>query len=549
MEWLPRLESRRKISCHSNNQVVVVTKGVEMKQESEQFKIEATPVIDLKKSPVTDLWDNEKTEVYLEDEAGGTAYLLTAEGDYIPISAFPFVVGRGNECDLVLNKKGMSRKHAEIVFQSGRFVINDLDSLNGLKVNGYKVARVILEEGDSIKLGEVTLIFTSSKNAVDSKLGDGEISSASSLAGASVKNPGKKGKSLLYVVASLAVLIIAGAGVYLVSGKSLLNKANQQVVSVPNPGAASSVREKTDEAAPNSGVAESGPTQGSADVSASQESQVQDATLVDPTAPPPSIAFSSGAQGPIAPPPPVEDKKPALPKTMAKAEPVKKPATASAAPAVKTVVKPSVTPRIDSPPFSASVASAVGNVDARYLSGDIDGLLKEMGQALKSSRAGDAAYRNKYNAYASMYGKYTAGKQAYIEGRTAEAFSQWSSFLAEEKAMFGGKRSTMANATVSKMADGYAALGNESAKAGRNHEAYKYWQKSVSYGDSVAARIALDAANQKSKQLYRQALRLEYVNSERAKQLWKQVMDIVPPGTEYYTKASSKLAWYEKWGA
>jgi hypothetical protein len=148
-----------------------------------------------------------------------------------------------------------------------------------------------------------------------------------------------------------------------------------------------------------------------------------------------------------------------------------------------------------------------------------------------------------------MYGKYTAGKQAYIEGRTADAFAQWSSFLAEEKAIFGSKRSAMASATVSKMADGYAALGNESAKAGKNHEAYKYWQKSVSYGDSVAARIALDAANQKSKQLYRQALRLEYVNTERAKQLWKQVMDTVPPGTEYYTTASSKLAWYEKWGA
>ncbi len=523
-----------------------------MKQESEQFKIEATPVIDLKKSPVTDLWDNEKTEVYLEDEAGGTAYLLTAEGDYIPISAFPFVVGRGNECDLVLNKKGMSRKHAEIVFQSGRFVINDLDSLNGLKVNGYKVARVILEEGDSIKLGEVTLIFTSSKNSVDTKVGDGELSRTASPLGSNARSSSTKGKSVLYAIAGLAVLVIAGAGLFLVKGNSLLNSANQQVVSVPNPGGANSAREKTDEVDPASGVAQSGTSQvaGGADVSTAQESRVQDAPVVDPTAPPPSIAFSSGAQGPIAPPPPqVEDKKPSSTNTMAKAEPAKKPATASAAPAARPVVKSSVTPRIDSPSVSASVASAVGNVDARYLSGDIDGLLKEMGQALKSSRVGDTSYRNKYNAYVSMYGKYTAGKQAYIEGRTAEAFSQWSSFLAEEKAMFGGKRSTMANATVSKMADGYAALGNESAKAGRNHEAYKYWQKSVSYGDSVAARIALDAANQKSKQLYRQALRLEYVNSERAKQLWKQVMDIVPPGTEYYTKASSKLAWYEKWGA
>ena len=90
---------------------------------------------------------------------------------------------------------------------------------------------------------------------------------------------------------------------------------------------------------------------------------------------------------------------------------------------------------------------------------------------------------------------------------------------------------------------------NEAAKSGKSQDAYKNWQKALSYGDSVAARIAIDAANQKSQQLYRQALRLEYVNADRAKELWREVLTLVPPGTEYYTKASSKLAWYDKWGS
>ncbi|MBL4623543.1 MAG: FHA domain-containing protein, partial [Flavobacteriales bacterium] len=110
-------------------------------------------------------WDNDKTEVYMDsDEDEAAASLIDADGDVHPITAFPYVLGRGTECDLVLNGKGLSRKHVEIIFQSGRFVINDLDSLNGLKVNGYKVSRVILEEGDAIKLGEVHLTFTSGES-------------------------------------------------------------------------------------------------------------------------------------------------------------------------------------------------------------------------------------------------------------------------------------------------------------------------------------------------------------------------------------------------
>lgn len=522
-----------------------------MKQESEQFKVEATPVIDLKKSPVSDMWDNEKTEVYLEDEAGGTAFLLTSEGDYIPISAFPFVIGRGNECDLVLNKKGMSRKHAEIVFQSGRFVVNDLDSLNGLKVNGYKVARVILEEGDSIKLGEVTLVFTASKSGSESKTASAESTPTSNPFGGSTQAASGSGRKVLYGLAAVSLLAIAGAGVYSMMGNSLMNVANQRIVSVPNPTATSQNQEKVEEVAAASStekaVASAATSPAAAEVPASE-------VAVDPTAPPPSIALAPSAKGPSAPPAPADEPlpPPVVPKAPVKPEPVKPAAVAKVVQqpkAASKVVQPAK-PLVASPaPVAIPIVSSTSNIDARYLSGDVDGLLREMNQAIKGNRSGDTAYRNKYSAISSMYSKYAAGKQAFLEGRQAEAFNQWSAFIAEEKALFGAKRSVMASASISKMADGYAALGNEAAKTGKNHEAYKYWQKSLSYGDSVAARIALDAANQKSKQLYRQALRLEYVNTERAKELWKQVMDTVPPGTEYYTKASSKLAWYDKWGA
>lgn len=513
-----------------------------MKQESEQFKIESTPVIDLKRAPVSDVWDNEKTEVYLEDDGGaGAAYLLTSEGDYLPISAFPFIIGRGNECDLVLNRKGISRKHAEIVFQSGRFVVNDLDSLNGLKVNGYKVARVILEEGDSIRLGEVNLVFTSSKQSSGGKSPD--VVNTPTGAGATGEMKLEKSRVVKKVaigIASLSLVVIAGAVAYKFIPALNVNDINQRIISAPNPTPVPSQEEKPVDTAVAAVATVAEPV--------TEVSIVEPAVpVVDPTAPPPSIGGIDSARDVAAlNPPKAPEKKVTVPVEKPKPrETVPKASVAKANPVVKSTPQPIIESKVVVP--NGSTAS--NSLDSRYLTGDVDALLNEMKAAIGSSRAADASYRNRYNAFVSLYNKYSSGKQAYIEGRKGEALQHWAAFLKEEKALLGGKKSVMASSVIPKVADEYLQLGNDAARTGKHHAAYKYWQSSLSFGDSVPARIALDAADQKSKQLYRQALRLEYVNTEKAKALWKQVMELVPPGTEYYTKSSSKLAWYEKWGA
>lgn len=531
-----------------------------MKQESEQFKIEATPVIDLKRTSVAD-WDNEKTEVYLEDEnGGGTAFLVTSEGDYIPISAFPFVIGRGNECDLVLNRKGISRKHAEIVFQSGRFVVNDLDSLNGLKVNGYKVARVILEEGDSIKLGEVFLVFrTSKENASPGVIASSNVQNSANVGDVNLiggRLPGQKRKTT-FVVASIVLIASLGSVAYYQFGGALTGNVGKQIVVVANPVTNENQQESQDKATPPPA------TNVSPEISVPQN--VVDEEVADLAAPPPTIANLIE--------PPVGNKN-ALPASadFASEKVIAKSNTKVFPPAVKSqqvkqtpvVAKNGVSVKQTSNaipsnsnalktkgnnPVVQSQTVAQSNIDARYLSGNVDALLSEMRSASAGSLSNDTGFKFKHEQLNALYAKYTAGKQAMIEGRKSEAFALWNTFLNEEKRLYGSKKSVMAATVSTKLADEYVAQGNESAKAGKKHEAYKLWTKSLSYGDSTPARIALDAANQKSKQLYRQALRLEYVNTEKAKELWRQVMEVVPPGTEYHTKASSKLAWYDKWGA
>ena len=68
-------------------------------------------------------------------------------------------IGRGKENDLVLDSLYISRTHAELRYENGIFTIADLGSAGGIYVNGEKVNRCILSEGDVITLANTHLIF------------------------------------------------------------------------------------------------------------------------------------------------------------------------------------------------------------------------------------------------------------------------------------------------------------------------------------------------------------------------------------------------------
>jgi diguanylate cyclase (GGDEF)-like protein len=64
------------------------------------------------------------------------------------------VIGRGKECTIRVDDPGISRNHARIVRQGpGSYLVEDLDSRNGTFVNGQRMARQELSEGDRVGLG------------------------------------------------------------------------------------------------------------------------------------------------------------------------------------------------------------------------------------------------------------------------------------------------------------------------------------------------------------------------------------------------------------
>jgi|GEM_PF-1421691 hypothetical protein len=84
------------------------------------------------------------------EKSGRLSFALTSRS---------FQMGRGPENDLVIDDPMVSRIHARIEFDGKGWILRDLGSSNGTRVNGSPVGSVVLSAGDVIKVGESSLEF------------------------------------------------------------------------------------------------------------------------------------------------------------------------------------------------------------------------------------------------------------------------------------------------------------------------------------------------------------------------------------------------------
>ena len=71
----------------------------------------------------------------------------------------PTIVGRGETAQVQIADTHASREHCKVFEQGGAWVVADLNSRNGFKVNGVQTTRKNLNNGDKIVIGETTLEF------------------------------------------------------------------------------------------------------------------------------------------------------------------------------------------------------------------------------------------------------------------------------------------------------------------------------------------------------------------------------------------------------
>jgi hypothetical protein len=87
--------------------------------------------------------------------------LLLVDGKRVVVGPSGATIGRGRQADVVLNDPNVSRQHAEIRPRGGSWVLADLGSTNGSKLNGRQIeGSEVLRDGDEIELGESAMTFT-----------------------------------------------------------------------------------------------------------------------------------------------------------------------------------------------------------------------------------------------------------------------------------------------------------------------------------------------------------------------------------------------------
>jgi len=76
-------------------------------------------------------------------------------------------LGRSEECTLQILDSGVSRQHCRLTREGLRFFIEDLGSRNGTYVNGRRISKVELQDGDKVQLGRTTILRFSLQDALD----------------------------------------------------------------------------------------------------------------------------------------------------------------------------------------------------------------------------------------------------------------------------------------------------------------------------------------------------------------------------------------------
>lgn len=69
------------------------------------------------------------------------------------------LIGRAPTNDLRFKDESMSREHAVILWEDSVYTIEDLQSTNGIRVNGKKQRSAELEDGDEVVIGQTHITF------------------------------------------------------------------------------------------------------------------------------------------------------------------------------------------------------------------------------------------------------------------------------------------------------------------------------------------------------------------------------------------------------
>lgn len=102
-----------------------------------------------------------------------SAYLIMINGRTVgrmhKLGSGETQLGRAPDAEVLIEDEGVSRRHAMIDLTQEGYVLTDNNSTNGIFVNGDKVKRHVLQDGDKVQIGSNTILKFSFQDEVEEK--------------------------------------------------------------------------------------------------------------------------------------------------------------------------------------------------------------------------------------------------------------------------------------------------------------------------------------------------------------------------------------------
>ncbi len=142
------------------------------------------------------------------------------QGEEYPLQGDRFLVGRGDECEIILEHGSVSRVHAEIRrIGDDRFEVIDKGSANGLRINGHELTRALLDGRDVLEIGDVVLKYIAQGQVFRASADEGVRIAAFAGSGPPPTTSSGKTTTGSIVAAVLGALIVAGALTYFIQAR------------------------------------------------------------------------------------------------------------------------------------------------------------------------------------------------------------------------------------------------------------------------------------------------------------------------------------------
>ena len=111
---------------------------------------------------------NEK-DVSEKQAASQQGVFLIVNRQMIPLTKPVTTLGRHLGNDIVFHEEFLSRYHAEVAYEEGKYILYDKNSTSGTFVNGKKIEKCFLNSGDLISFANINIMFVNNNAKIQVK--------------------------------------------------------------------------------------------------------------------------------------------------------------------------------------------------------------------------------------------------------------------------------------------------------------------------------------------------------------------------------------------